>query len=525
LGLLLLGEILVLTFRFDAGDLAQQTGLWAWLLAHSSLLLRAFLAMVTATVLLGGSRLWREGQQLVRDRTPESRWWLYLTAHTAAFLAFARVTELTFEGDLRADGYAGWWTLAWFALGLATFGLWLAAVLPPPVWLALARSSAGPLLGGAGVGLAAWSFGLATHYLWQPLAQATFAMVEGLLRLFTRDVVCQVDDLVIGTSRFSVSIAPQCSGYEGIGLILAFLGGYLCVFRHHLRFPHVVLLFPLGVVLIWVANAVRIAALIGIGSAGAPGVALGGFHSQAGWLAFNALALGFVALTTKVRFFLADPAPTVPRGAIDPTVAYLAPWLTLLTVTLVAGAFTAGFDWLYPFRVGATLAALWMCRQAYGIWQWSWSWQAVGLGAVTFGLWLLLAPRDLLVETGMPSELAGAGVGWATLWLVFRLIGYVLTVPLAEELAFRGYLTRRLIQADFATVPLGRLTWFSLVGSSVLFGLLHGRFWLGGMLAGLLFAVALQRRGRLADAVTAHATTNALLAAYVLTTGQWLLWS
>ena len=34
-------------------------------------------------------------------------------------------------------------------------------------------------------------------------------------------------------------------------------------------------------------------------------------------------------------------------------------------------------------------------------------------------------------------------------WLIFRLVGSVVTVPVAEELAFRGYLTRRAIAADF----------------------------------------------------------------------------
>ena len=34
-----------------------------------------------------------------------------------------------------------------------------------------------------------------------------------------------------------------------------------------------------------------------------------------------------------------------------------------------------------------------------------------------------------------------------------------MTVPLAEELAFRGDLMRRLIAADFEVAPFGRLTW------------------------------------------------------------------
>jgi CAAX prenyl protease-like protein len=98
------------------------------------------------------------------------------------------------------------------------------------------------------------------------------------------------------------------------------------------------------------------------------------------------------------------------------------------------------------------------------------------------------------------------------------------TVPLAEELAFRGYLTRRLIAPDFECVPLGRFTWASFLVSSALFGALHGR-WLAGTLAGMLYALALYRRRNLADPVLAHALTNALLAVHVLATGAWSLWS
>ena len=48
--------------------------------------------------------------------------------------------------------------------------------------------------------------------------------------------------------------------------------------------------------------------------------------------------------------------------------------------------------------------------------------------------------------------------------------------------------------------------------------------WLAGTLAGLFYAWALIRRSRIGEAVIAHATTNALLAAYVLLFQKWHLW-
>ena len=51
--------------------------------------------------------------------------------------------------------------------------------------------------------------------------------------------------------------------------------------------------------------------------------------------------------------------------------------------------------------------------------------------------------------------------------------------------------------------------------SSLLFGALHTR-WLAGTVAGMCDAWARSRRGRVDDAVLAHAITNALIAADVL---------
>ena len=91
----------------------------------------------------------------------------------------------------------------------------------------------------------------------------------------------------------------------------------------------------------------------------------------------------------------------------------------------------------------------------------------------------------------------------------------MLVAPLAEELAFRGFLIRRLIAADVTRVPAATFTWFSFVLSSALFGALHGR-WLAATAAGLIYAIVWYRRGRLIDCVGAHATTNLLLMLYLL---------
>jgi CAAX prenyl protease-like protein len=207
-----------------------------------------------------------------------------------------------------------------------------------------------------------------------------------------------------------------------------------------------------------------------------------------------------------------------------PTTAYLGPFLAILLATLIGGAFSSGFDWLYPLRVVAALLVLSLCRGSYGELRGSWSWEAVAWGALVFGLWWVLCPIGPEGEAGWPAALAAAPPDWACVWLAFRVVGHLLTVPLAEELAFRGYLLRRWRTVDFLGIPPGAFSWPAFVVSSLLFGVMHGRAWLAGTLAGMAFALALRRRGRLIDAVIAHVTANVLVAVAVLMTGRWSLW-
>jgi CAAX prenyl protease-like protein len=109
-------------------------------------------------------------------------------------------------------------------------------------------------------------------------------------------------------------------------------------------------------------------------------------------------------------------------------------------------------------------------------------------------------------------------------WIAFRIAAAVITVPIAEELAFRGYLARRLVCRNFDEVPFSGLTALSMLLSAIAFGLMHGGHWFVGTLAGLAYAVALKWRGRIGDAIVAHATSNLLLAVWVLMRGDWSLW-
>jgi CAAX prenyl protease-like protein len=266
--------------------------------------------------------------------------------------------------------------------------------------------------------------------------------------------------------------------------------------------------------------------LIWLGTQGYQDVALGGSHSQAGWLAFIAVSLGSIALARRWSLIAIDHDSTAVVGDRWPSAPYLLPFLVGIAALMLTRTVSSGFDWLYPLRVVVVSAALWGSRAHYRELRWDLSWQAVLIGAVAFAAWILLtsSPRSNPDTVDPWTGLAEFPRGGMVLWMVFRIVGAAIVVPLAEELAFRAYLTRRLIRQDYSLLTIGSFSWPSFLVSSSLFGLLHGS-WLAGTVAGMLYAMAIYRRGQLADAALAHVTTNSCLAIYILTTGEWRLWN
>jgi CAAX prenyl protease-like protein len=162
-------------------------------------------------------------------------------------------------------------------------------------------------------------------------------------------------------------------------------------------------------------------------------------------------------------------------------------------------------------------------RQTLATNDWRWSWRGPAVGTLVFLLWIVAA-HFLLPASPMPEELTTMSPALRGYWIISRLAGSILVVPIAEELVYRGYLMRRLTNADFESVPYQSVRWSALIVTSIAFGLAHGALWLPGMAAGLAFGLILMRRGCIGEAVAAHATANALITASVLGGNQWQLW-
>jgi len=528
LAVLAVVEAMILGARLDAAPLRDRVPhWWASVLGHSGFILPLAIAVATGTLLL----LLKSGQPLSESFLdsgilPPQRWWRWtLAGHLITYVIFYQLAVFVFDGDLAASATPGRWVVALALTGLITFGLW-GATMTAGEGLRLARSLTPVLPVGVAVGIAAWGAGQMTEEWWGPLRHWTFWVVRHSLAVVVSEVVARPADFVIGTERFLIEIAPRCSGYEGIGVMGVFLAVHLWVARRDLRFPRAFLLFPIGMGVVWFANSLRLVALIAVGTWVSPEVATGGFHSYSGWVLCCGLALGLAAWANH-SWFLTVPgaAAAASAGGSVTAAAHLVPLLTIVAITMLTRALSAdGFDLLYPLGVLATLLVLWWFRREYAGFRRTCSWGAVAAGALGFMVWTVgaSAPVDYGFDSPLRQGLADLPRGLGVAWLVWRVLGAVVTIPVAEELAFRGYLTRRLIAADFESVPLGQFTLLPCLASSLLFGAMHERFF-AATVCGLIYAVALSRRGELSDAIGAHAVTNALIAAYALATGDWWL--
>jgi len=472
-------------------------------------------------------------RQISADLRKASIGWWYLAGHAVALCGFITLSFLAASDSLAS-------ATAWYAAGLLSVAFGVSAFLPPNSVSRLIRSAGYSwllaLVGGIAASRLVAAFPLwngriwnpALDLYWKPAVDLTFRIVEVLLHLVLPVVVADRSTMTIGSPGFYVTILPWCAGFEGTALMVVFGVAWLWFLRHEYRFPQALLLIPAGMAVMWLSNAVRITALILIGVAGAPGVAIGGFHSQAGWIAFNCVALGFVLASRRIPWLMKTPVATralSPGASHNPAAAYLTPFLAILAAAMISRAASAGFEWLYPLRFAAAGIALWFFRAKYKELDWHFGLPSVLAGIAVFAMWLGLdslsgAHPDSLIASGLGALPVPARVGW----LVIRTAAAVVTVPIAEELAFRGFLIRRLLGADFESLSPRAYTLWPVVLSSLAFGLMHGDRWLAGTMAGACYAFAFLRRGRIGDAVVAHATTNALLAVWVLTSGRWYLW-
>ncbi len=209
---------------------------------------------------------------------------------------------------------------------------------------------------------------------------------------------------------------------------------------------------------------------------------------------------------------------------------YVLPFCLFLLFTEPARFFPSLVPLLYITKTILVGGLLWFWRDKYrddfsaklAISEWL---TALACGLLVLVLWIAPEQYFYKMDGGVgfnPYALANSQGGAMGL-IAIRLIGASLVVPLMEELFWRSFLMRYLINPDFRAVSIGSFTWLSFLGVAILFGLEHHRV-IVGIIAGLLYGLLLIRQKNLKGVIVAHGVTNLGLGIYVLVTENWMFW-
>jgi CAAX protease family protein len=211
------------------------------------------------------------------------------------------------------------------------------------------------------------------------------------------------------------------------------------------------------------------------------------------------------------------------------TAAYVAPFLVYVAMF----AIPLRPELLHPIRFVIVLAVILLVSRPFLSLKPSHTLASIGIGIAVFLIWiapdLLFGYRHFwLFENALLGKAASSldpALRHDYFFLTIRILSSMALVPILEELFWRGWLMRWLIDnQDFLKVPLGtyRASAFWIV--AVLFASEHGVYWEVGLLAGIIYNWWIIRTKNLADCILAHAVTNGILAVYVLSSGQWQYW-
>lgn len=183
--------------------------------------------------------------------------------------------------------------------------------------------------------------------------------------------------------------------------------------------------------------------------------------------------------------------------------------------------------WIFPLQTlvcGGVLVWYWKEYTFAPLRPWLWG---VGAGVLALAIWL--SPQELFGATARtkgfnPETFLGApGLYWFT--VIARFVRLVIAVPLLEEIFWRGFLMRFLINDQFSKVAFGTFRPFSFFAVAVLFMFVHApEDYIGAFLTGLLYNGVAVKTKSLGACVLAHAVTNLGLGFYIMATRQWGFW-
>jgi uncharacterized protein len=235
------------------------------------------------------------------------------------------------------------------------------------------------------------------------------------------------------------------------------------------------------------------------------------------------------------------PIAATDRLLFSPVAVRVIPFAVFAALTMVQSSFgEAGQYWIYALKTVIAACLFWAMRRHIQELKWKLSWEAVVSGVLVFAAWVGLdglypTISELLAWIGLHSTISrragsfnpiqtyGQGSFLGFIFIGVRIVGSTLIVPMLEEVFYRSFLYRYIIQAQFLKIPLGRFDYRAFIIVGAAFGISHFE-WLPGILCAFIYQALVWRKGRLGDALSAHAITNLLLGIWVVARGDYLFW-
>jgi CAAX prenyl protease-like protein len=215
--------------------------------------------------------------------------------------------------------------------------------------------------------------------------------------------------------------------------------------------------------------------------------------------------------------------------------AFTLPMALFLVLLVLAGIlrkvgssfwFASPEYWIYPAQTVICGGLLIWFRKEYELRAPSRVLFALGVGLLVFLLWIApqqffgFAPRRIGFDPGVFVDPAAY---WTT--VVLRFVRLVVVVPLVEEIFWRGFLLRYLINERFYRVEFGTFSWLSFGIVTAAFALSHSPAdWIAALITGALYNFVAYRTRSLAACILAHAMTNLALGIWIMGTRQWGFW-
>ena len=229
---------------------------------------------------------------------------------------------------------------------------------------------------------------------------------------------------------------------------------------------------------------------------------------------------------------------TEPASAPHPVLPYVVPMFGFLALTSLEGHLSGtgsgpaslGYPLAYTLKVALVTPLAWACRSS---WRDLAPWPGVrslapaaAVGLLVAVLWVGLdglypTLGFLGTRAGFDPNVLKGPARWG--FVAVRFVGLVALVPLIEELFWRSFLIRWLVDPEFTKVPIGRVTPTAALVTSALFAAAHPE-WLPALITGLAWAWLLGQTRSVSACLVSHASANLALGLYVITTGDWKYW-